>query len=263
MRMRTVIAIPAISAALVLMSVGTAHGGGSSMSPVLDRYEPGDRAELVGYVGPGQLGWVQDGPFTAWLRTTGADEPDAPPMGEDPRDIALGPLTIVETGLGGYLSLRVSIAFVVPATLPPGQYGIAYTDAGQRGLGDLMGGAIRVGLDPEYTVTRRWPPDDPAWAVRAAAGLPTTDPDDGLGVAGPAVPRELSAASDSPNPSTRSAPRSTSRRAAPPPALVGLGVGLGVGAIGVATLVHFRRRRDLTPIAVADPRGPLTATERR
>jgi hypothetical protein len=43
--------------------------GGSWLTPVRDRYEPGEVVTLVGYVGPGgTLGSVEDGPFFAYLR---------------------------------------------------------------------------------------------------------------------------------------------------------------------------------------------------
>ncbi len=44
-----------------------AGAGGSHLSPVRDRYEVGDVATLVAYTSGGQLGWVQDGPFYAYL----------------------------------------------------------------------------------------------------------------------------------------------------------------------------------------------------
>lgn len=144
-----------------IVAMAPAVAGGSWLEPERDRYEPGEMATLSGYVGPGQLGWIEDGPFSAWLRTrnaasTGDSWPNA---GTHPGDIPLGPLRIEETGQRGYRSLRVSISFTIPAHLAPGAYEVVYCNEGcKTGIGDLIGGTVWVGISrsapvPEATTT--------------------------------------------------------------------------------------------------------------
>lgn len=76
--------------------------------------------------------------------------------------LALGELELEETDRGGYLRLRAAITFTVPDDLAPGVYGFDYcnADCSER-LGDLIGGIVYVGVDPEFPVSREWPLDDP------------------------------------------------------------------------------------------------------
>jgi hypothetical protein len=150
-----------LSSVVVVVLASPASAGGSHLDPVKDRYETGEAATLVGYIGPGQLGWVEDGPFYAYL-VPGPDEtlggtPLAPPSGT-----ALGPLTVEETGAGGYLALRISITFTIPSDLAPGPYAVTYCNAScDQGIGDLIGGYVYVGADPPSPITRTWALDEP------------------------------------------------------------------------------------------------------
>lgn len=154
-----------------LGSVAPASAGGSYLAPVRDRYEPGDVATLIGYTAGGQLGWVQDGPFYAYLVAG-----DITLWAERrlPTDhVALGPLSIAERGRG----LRVSISFPVPPHLAAGLYTVTYcNDPCTTGLGDLIGGSVAVGVDPAREVQREWSLDDPEIANLADDAI-LTGPD--------------------------------------------------------------------------------------
>ena len=106
---------------------------------------------LAGEVSPGQLGWVEDGPFFAYLRV------DPRAVAADPArstswpaihetDLPLGPLTVIDNGPARLLD--VSITVEVPAGLEPGIYDVVYcNDPCTTGLGDLIGGLLFVGVD--------------------------------------------------------------------------------------------------------------------
>jgi hypothetical protein len=154
-------------AVVLLLQPAPARAGGSWFEPAQDRYEPGDTATLVGYTGGGALGWVEDGPFHGFLRPAQPPQPDDAPYvapGAHPDDLALGPVEVVETGRGGWLTLRASITFTLPSTLAPGRYDFLYcNDPCTTGLGDLIGGEVYVGVDPPAPLHRTWPPDEPMW----------------------------------------------------------------------------------------------------
>lgn len=113
-------------------------------------------ATLVGYTSGGQLGWVEDGPFFAYLVAG-----DITLWAEHrlPTDhVALGPLSIQARGR----ALRVSISFPVPHHLAAGLYTVTYcNDPCTTGLGDLIGGSVAVGVDPPREVQREWFLDEP------------------------------------------------------------------------------------------------------
>ena len=157
-------------AALAVAWVGVASpvsAGGSWLYPVQDRLEPGDVATFVGYIGHGQLGWVEDGPFFAYLQV------DPEPAGEVPgwsflreTDVPLGQLEITEHGERGWLSLRVAITFTVPNDLDDGVYPLVYCNSPcTEGLGDLIGAAVHVGAEnPWADACTPWAMDEPAIA---------------------------------------------------------------------------------------------------
>ena len=137
------------------------------MAPVRDRYESGDVATVVGYVGRGSLGWVDDGPFYAYLHDA-ASAPSRPSERGEP----LGPLTVEETGATGWTALRVSVE--VPLTgLAPGRYRLGYcNDPCTAGLGDLAGSrVISVGVEPLESLVRDWPLDEPLIRILAADAM--------------------------------------------------------------------------------------------
>jgi hypothetical protein len=168
-------ALSTLALVAVVVAAESAAAGGSWLSPVRDRYEPGDTVTLVGYVGPsGTLGRVEDGPFFAYLR--GLDVPlTAPnqlamaPFTPQASDLRLGELAVQNTGRPGYLAYRVSIQFPLPRGMPAGRYGVIYCNATcTKGLSDLIGGVIFVGRDPDGPLQRTWPPEEPEIANAAS-----------------------------------------------------------------------------------------------
>jgi hypothetical protein len=133
-----------------------ALAGGTHLQPVRDRYEAGEVATLVGYTSGGQLGWVQDGPFYAYLVDEGTTLWASRRV--PPESLPLGPLTVEARGS----TLRVSLSFRLPDQLVPGVYTVSYcNDPCTTGLGDLIGASVAVGVDPPRPVQREWLPDDP------------------------------------------------------------------------------------------------------
>ena len=137
---------------------GTAQAGGGRLAPVRERYDPGEAATLVGYT----AGPVPEEPFYAYLRPAGGVE-----------DSYVGELAVEETGHAGYLHVRVSLAFQVPAQLEPGEYEVVYCDDPCTGapLGDLVPSPLSIGVDPARRVVRAWALDDPEVANLEAGAL--------------------------------------------------------------------------------------------
>jgi hypothetical protein len=165
--LRTV-ATATLAIAAVAAMAAPAAAGGSWLRPVRDRYEPGETATLVGYVGPGgTLGAVEDGPFFAFLRRLGVPLTEPNQLGTAPftpqaSDLPLGELVVHNTGRPGYLAYRVSIQFRLPSALPAGRYGVIYCNSTcTKGLSDLIGGVVFVGTDPDGPNSREWPRDEP------------------------------------------------------------------------------------------------------
>ena len=136
--------------AIVVAATPIASAGGSSMRTSDEFVEPGEIVEFVAYVGAEN---ADDGPWNAFMETGEAM-------------VALGPVTIEATGLGGYLSYRVYLKFTVPATLEPGSYWVSvqneseFTDQQRVFLGDLTGAVVEVGSigTPQFF---GWPLDEP------------------------------------------------------------------------------------------------------
>jgi hypothetical protein len=136
--------------AIVVATSPTASAGGTSMRTPDEFVEPGEVVEFVAYVGAEN---ADEGPWNAYLDTGEAV-------------VALGPVTIEATGLGGYLSYRVYLKFTVPATLEPGGYWVSvqneseFTDQQRVFLGDLIGAVVEVGYIgiPQFF---GWPLDEP------------------------------------------------------------------------------------------------------
>ena len=152
------LSMAALTLVIVVQQADPAAAGASWIRPVHDRYEPGEVVTLVGYTGGGAFGWVEDGPFFGYLIE--AEEDGAPAVGGVRME--LGELSVAETERGGYLSLRASISFTLPVDIAPGVYHFDYCNAAcNERLGDLLGGAVYVGVDPEFPISREWPLDDP------------------------------------------------------------------------------------------------------
>lgn len=137
-------------AALVVAIAPAASAGGTWMDTPDQYVEPGEQVEFVGYVAAEN---ADDGPWYAYLNIGGAI-------------VALGPVTIETTGLGGYLSHRVYLAFSVPSTMTTGSYGISvqngteYNENRTEFLGDLIGAVVEVGM-VRTSSYYPWPLDEP------------------------------------------------------------------------------------------------------
>ena len=132
-----------------------ASAGGGWLAPVRDRYEPGQAATLVGYT----QGPAPADTFYAYLRPV--DDGSRPALDDSGRYV--GDLVVQETAHRGYLQLRVSVTFSVPATLPAGQYEVTYCDDPCTGqfLGDLVPSPVSIGVAPARPPVRMWAPEEP------------------------------------------------------------------------------------------------------
>ncbi len=147
--MRRIVLAVAAAALVAVLVAAPASAGGASLATVQDRYEPGDIATVVAYVGPGSAGgWVDDGPYFTYAE-----------VGPN-RRVPLGRLGLEPTRFGPAIQ-RVSLTFVVPEDVPAGHYQLVTCNAGcTKGLGELAGGTLNVGVDPVQPVVREWPPDE-------------------------------------------------------------------------------------------------------
>ncbi len=145
-----VVRFVALVVAMVVAVAPVASAGGSWMRTPDESVEPGEMVEFVGYVGADN---ANEGPWYAYLNT-----------GESV--VSLGAVTIESTGLGGYLSHRVYLAFTVPSNLSNGSHQIwvqneaEYSDDQRVYLGDLIGAVVEVGL-PTSNRHFEWPADEP------------------------------------------------------------------------------------------------------
>ena len=161
-----------VVAALLAVAGWAAPAGAASLSPVADRYEPGDEATLVGYVAPRPDGWEADGPYMAFFKEVG-------PLSSSVR---IGPVDVAEVDTPAGRALRVSLAFRVPPDAVPGYYEVTYCDRlCTGGLGDLAGShPLNVGVDPAGPIVREWARNEPeiarlpAEAVVAGVGFRAT-----------------------------------------------------------------------------------------
>lgn len=155
----------ALLVGLVAIWSGPATAGGGGLAPVQDRYEPGQEATLVGYT----QGPVPDDQFYAYLRPAG--DGSLPALDDNGRYV--GELAVRETTHRDYLRFRVSLTFVVPASLPPGQYEVTYCDDPCTGqfLGDLVPSPVSVGVAPARPVVRMWAPEEPEIANLAPGAV--------------------------------------------------------------------------------------------
>jgi hypothetical protein len=144
-------------------------GGGDWLYPDRDRYEPGQRVAVVGYVlgyayCPGELdhAWRSRGPFYAYLRVARRLPPAACPYVRS-GDSRVGELLIEErAGVPSSETLRVAATFTLPPELAPGAYEIVVcNDPCTIGLGELLESTVYVGVDPPEPIVRDWPLDEP------------------------------------------------------------------------------------------------------
>jgi hypothetical protein len=72
---------------------------------------------------------------------------------------------VLQMSFGKLEQVRIETTFVLPADLPPGQYMVAVCNVGcKKGIGDLVGGPLPVGVDAEWAFNRGWPEDDSSFA---------------------------------------------------------------------------------------------------
>lgn len=156
-------ALALMAAAALAMAVSTAPAAGAPLSPVADRYEPGDEATLVGYVTPPPDGWEAAGPYMAFFREAG-------PLSSSVR---IGPLDVAEVDTRAGPALRVSLAFRIPPDAAPGYYEVPICDRTcTGGLGDLTGShPVNVGADPVGPIVREWARNEPEIANLAPDAL--------------------------------------------------------------------------------------------
>lgn len=223
---------------------GPAEAGGGRLAPVRNRYDPGEVATLVGYT----AGPVPEDPFYAYLRTA-----------DGRAEWYVGELAVEETRHAGYLHLRVSLSFEVPAEIAPGEYEIVYCDerCTDARLGDLVASPLSIGLDPARRVVREWALDDAELAnlapdaVLVGPGYQTTAallraPPTTTAVPDTTRPR----ATVAPVPALDAAPASTDEMDWPLPTALVVG-----GAAGTA-LVMSRRQRAVRPRAAPHAWAP-------
>lgn len=136
----------ALLATMVVLAVPlVAVAGGSWLEPTGVRVEPGDTLTLSGAVSRGQLGWVEDGPFFAYMSgettlmitsVSGGGETDVP-LGE-----------IFMEKIDEY-NMQLSVEVTIPLDTPPGEYWVIHcNDPCTSGIGDLFGAQLFVGVDP-------------------------------------------------------------------------------------------------------------------
>jgi hypothetical protein len=143
MLLRTLLA--AVAAGFLVMTTGAALAGGSWLEPSSVRVESGDEITLNATVYRGALGWVDDGPFFAYLRGETFGVITTEGYGGAATDVLIGDLEIAD----GSQSLEVSVDVVIPSDTPPGEYTVSIcNDPCTTGLGDLIGGVLYVGVDP-------------------------------------------------------------------------------------------------------------------
>ncbi len=163
----------AVSAVAALVAWAAPVGAGF-LSPVADRYEPGDEATLVGYVMPPPEGWQARGPYMAFFKEAG-------PLSSQVR---IGPLDVAEVDTPAGRALRVSLVFRIPPDAAPGYYEVTYCDSTcTGGLGDLAGShPVNVGVDPGGPIVREWARNEPEIAKLPAGAMVA-----GPGFEGPAA----------------------------------------------------------------------------
>lgn len=118
---------------IVVAFAAPAWAGGTWLELDKDSYQPGERAVATAVVSQGALGWVDDGPFYAYL-----DEANSVPA------IIGVPLGQLQLDSPTDMNVFVTLDFQVP-DVAPGVYAIVYcNDPCTEGLGDLIGGQITV-----------------------------------------------------------------------------------------------------------------------
>lgn len=149
----------AVALVLAALVVGPAApvsaGGGEQMAPARDRYEPGQRVVMIGYL-TATPSWRDNGPYRVFLTR---DVESA-----TPERLPVGTLTIQQVPpLPDGRTLRVSADFRLPRALAPDTYAVLVRGRNpEQGLGYLQPDTLFVGVDPDGPLVRDWPLTDPA-----------------------------------------------------------------------------------------------------
>jgi hypothetical protein len=143
--------------ALVLVGASPAHAGGSWLPFERDHYEPGEHAVASGSFGPGccDRGWLEDGPYYAWLVPYDDTQPAEGTLLD--RVVRIGEIRLSQEPYqwNGQTYFRniATVEFVVP-DLPPGQYSVFHcNDPCTKQLGDVTSAMLQVGMPPATTTT--------------------------------------------------------------------------------------------------------------
>ena len=249
---------------LLLIRAQPAAAGGSWMHGEWDRYEQGETVTMVGFFGPGQQGWLDDGPFLAHVRpAVGSETEPLRTVLTAPVQFSAKDLPIQSVGI--FHAVRVETTFVLPPDLPIGHYHVAVCNPGcKRGIGDLVGGPLAVGVNAQWVILRNWPEDDPSYARsqampperRAVATTPTMIPASPPTTA--AVPPTTVAPTTAAVPPTTVAPTATvvPATSVPQRAVVAPGVVPSVGPTGFAEPVVPRHTSvEPAPTPAVEPPG--------
>ncbi len=137
------------------------------------RVEAGETIALSADVSPGQLGWVQDGPYFAYLSGSSHGRTISEGSGGLETDVLLGQLEVEPQGD----SARASIEFTLPADVPLGEYRVTVCNRPCRtGFGDLIGSTLFVGIDPPVGDAAASPSGATASQALAVAEAPDEAP---------------------------------------------------------------------------------------
>jgi hypothetical protein len=132
-------------ASLLIGSSAFAAAGGSQFEPNAVRVEPGDTVELTARVSRDMSGWVEDGPFYAYLHGDSYGRTLVSQAGGSSSDVPIGVVSIDE----GSTDAAVVLEAALPNDVPPGEYQITVcNDPCTTGLGDLTGGLLYIGTEP-------------------------------------------------------------------------------------------------------------------
>ncbi len=133
---------------LTTLIAAPASAGGSWLEPTDVRVEAGDHLVLEGGVSIGQLGWVENGPYFAYLSGENYGKPIVDGFGGSQTDVLLGPVEISDASrFGAFLSVE----FTLPEDVPRGMYVVTVcNDPCTTGFGDLIGSFLFVGMDPVF-----------------------------------------------------------------------------------------------------------------
>ena len=147
---------------LALAGAVPAHAGGSNLQFERDHYEPGERAVATGGFGPGccDRGWLEDGPYYAWLVPSDETQQAEATLPNDVIPIGEVHLSQEPYQVNGQTYFRniATVEFDVP-DVPPGRYWVAHcNDPCTKELGDITGGLLQVGAPPPPATTTAPPP---------------------------------------------------------------------------------------------------------